>query len=460
MNIIIAGMGVVGRHVAEILQAEHHNIILLDLDNDALESAADQIDAMTIKGHACSESTLRKADIESCDLFVAVTNKDEVNLIAALRAKHLGATKAIARATDNVYFEEERGLFENMFGVDLVINPKFLTAIELHKLIRTQGAVAVEDFANNQIEMVQLPIEPNASKIINRPIRDIRLPKNVLLAAIIRDGDIIVPRGEVDLRVGDEVLCIGRINAIPEVEKLFGRERTRFTRKAILVGGGQVGATLARLLEADGIRVTIIEQSRARCEELSEMLTPRTEILHGDGTNAALLGELGVDTSDVFVAVSPEDEINLMASILARELGARRRISLVHRPDYTHVLEALGLDTTLSPRLLVAKEVLKHVRTSNLVSVSPIMGGRGEFLEFIVPERARIVGRDLRDFPQGALVCAGFGETGEGDERRKVAFIPDGKTVIEVGQRIIVFTRPAARKNVERLFNPPHLLSL
>jgi len=444
VNIIVAGMGVVGLHIASVLSAD--NLTLIDTSADSLEKAGDEIDAMTIHGSAVSERTLRQAGVEQCDLFIAVTDMDEVNIIAAVRAKHLGAKKAIARVTDRVYFEGEHGLYTDMFGIDLVINPKFLVALEIHKLIRTRGAVAVEDFANNQIEMVQLPIE-KATKGTNRPLQDVKMPDNVRIAGIVRHGELLIPHGGDQIRVGDDVLCIGKIDDIPKVEHLFGRERHRDTRYVIVVGGGDIGLALARYLEADNVDVRIIEKDRDRCERLQEELTGRhTEVLHGDGTNAHLLQELSIPTCDVFVAVSQKDEVNLMASLLAKEMRAQSCISLVHRPDFTQILKRLGIDSTLSPRVLVAREVLKHVGATDVLQVASIMDGQGEFMEFVVSKDARIANRPLKDvnFPRGAMVCAVFGD-GQ-------AFIARGDTVFEPGQRVVVITKPKVRKAVERLF--------
>ena len=444
MSIIVAGMGVVGIHVASVLTKE--NLVLIDIDTEVLEHAEDSVDAMTLQGNVVSEHILRRAGVRDCDLFIAVTDKDEVNIIAALRAKHLGAREALARVTNPVYFEGEHGIYHDMFGIDTVLNPKFLAAKEIHKLIRSQGAAAIEDFADNQIEMVQLPIE-QPTKGTNRPLQQIKLPPNVRIAGIIRLGELIIPHGGDQIRVGDDVLCIGKVDEIPAVEHLFGRERQRDTRYVVIVGGGDIGLTLARQLESDNIDVRLIEQDRQTCLQLQEALSGRhVEILHGDGTNRQLLQELGLATCDVFVAVSQKDEVNLMASLLAKELHAHRCISLVHKPDYTPILKRLGIDTTLSPRVLIAREVLKRIGENDVMSVAKILDGQGEFIEFSITTEARIAGRALHEvnFPRGAMVCACFGEHG--------AYIAKGDTVLKSGDRVVVITTPRARRAVERFF--------
>ena len=444
MNIIVCGMGEVGNHLSSVLVQEGHNLLIIDSDQKALDKADDLLDALTLCGHAGAIKTLKEARVGKADLFIAVTNQCEVNMIAALQAKDLGAKKTIARVNRSVYFEEERGITSDMLGIDLVINPRFLAAMEIHKLIRTQGAVAVEDFVDNKIEMLQLPVRPKA-KVVNRTLKDLKLPKHSLIVGIIRAGGLIIPCGADLLLAGDEVIVIGTIEEISTVEKLFGRDLADCAKNVFIVGGSEIALSVAKALEKDGIDTLIVEENRKRCRELSRALVTTT-IINGDGTNAQLLEEHGVMYADVFAALSNDDGINLMASLLAKDLGAKRSISLVHKPDYAEVCSRLGIDSTISPRLLVSKEVVKHVLSGPVVSISPIFGGRGEFIEFFVFKGSRICGKPLKElnFPRGAVICAGFGEDG--------AFIARGNTVLEKNQRIIVFTTPKARAGVERLF--------
>ncbi|MEO1269909.1 MAG: Trk system potassium transporter TrkA, partial [Myxococcota bacterium] len=327
MKIVIVGMGEVGKHIAKVLLDETHDVVIIDQDEGALNSAEERFDAMILQGHGGSIATLREAGIDSCDLFIAVTNNDEVNMISAIRAKQLGAKQTIARVSNEVYFDDERGLHRSTFGhIDLVINPKVLVAIEIHKLVRTAAAVAVEDFADNRIEMVQLPVD-ESSTTLNRPLRDLSLPNNTLIAAIERSGELIVPSGADKLLPGDEVLCVGRVEQIPQVERLFNRERKRFVHKVFIVGGSEIGEHLARTLDADGVHVVLVEQDRERCYELADQLGDNVTVLNGDGTNMTLLEEERIDRADVFIAASAHDEVNLMASLLAKDLGVRRSIA-------------------------------------------------------------------------------------------------------------------------------------
>ncbi len=454
MNIVIVGMGEVGKHIARVLVREGHDVVIIDKNPAALSSAEESLDAMVLQGHGAGARTLRQARVSDADLFIAVTDHDEVNIIAALRAKQMGARKTIARVSNEIYFEDHsRGLHTDMFGgIDLVINPEILVAIEMHKLVRSAGAVAVEDFANNRIEMEHLLVD-TGSAVLGKPLRDIRLPENTLIAAIERDEQLIIPSGNDIILPGDAVLVVGRIETMPELEKLFKRERKRFTQKVIIVGGSDIGEHLAQNLIRDDIRVVFIEQDRQRCYELVEDLGDDVTVLHGDGTDMHLLEEEGIAQVNVFITCSKADEVNLTAALLAKNLGVPRAIALVHKPDLAGVCERLGVDVTLSPRLAVARQVLKYVREGQIVSLRPVLDGRGEFLEFIAIAGSRIAGKPIKDvnFPRGANICAVLGKSG--------AFVPRGDAVIHAGDRVVVFTTPKLRQAVERIFKRPSILS-
>ena len=322
----------------------------------------------------------------------------------------------------------------------------------MHKLVRSVGAVAVEDFANNRIEMEHLVVNPG-SPVLGKPLRDLRLPENTLIAAIERDERLLIPRGNDVLMPGDAVLVVGLIDTMPALERLFRRERSRLTQKVFIIGGSDIGEHLAQTLVGDGIDVVLIEQDRNRCYELVEFLGDDITVLHGDGTDIYLLEEEGIESADVFITCSKEDEVNLTAALLAKNLGVQRAIALVHRPDLASVCERLGVDVTLSPRLAVARQVLKYVREGEIVSIRPVLDGRGEFLEFIAVQDSRVVGKPLTEvnFPRGANVCAVLGKNG--------AYVPRGDAVLAPGDRAVVFTTPDLRQAIERIFKRPRLLT-
>jgi trk system potassium uptake protein TrkA len=379
MNIVLVGMGAAGKHIAETLVKEGHDLVVIDQDETSLEHAEESLDAMVLHGHGASPVTLRQAGADRADLFVAVTNHDEVNMLAAIQAKRMGAAKVIARVSNEIYFEHDRGLYSDMFGlIDLVINPEILVALEMHKLVRSAGAVAVEDFANNRVEMEHLLVDAD-SAALNRSLKDLRLPENTLIAALVRDDQLIIPSGNDVILPGDEVLAVGRIEQMPALEKIFKRERKRYTQKVVIIGGSRIGEHLARALSADGIKVTFIDKRYENCVHLAEELGEGVTILHGDGTDVHLLEEERVGSAHVFVSCSAADEVNLMAALLAKDLGVQRAIALVHKPDYATVCERLGVDVSLSPRLAVARQVLKYVREGQIIGIRPVWRGGVSF---------------------------------------------------------------------------------
>jgi trk system potassium uptake protein TrkA len=292
--------------------------------------------------------------------------------------------------------------------------------------------------------MMQLPIKPEVPAL-GIALRDLETPPNVLVAAILRDDAILVPGGDDSVQEGDEVFLIGRTEDIGKAEALFGQKEETPFRKVVIVGGGDVGFNVASELEGSGHEVYLIEWDRKRCDELAEKLSD-TEVIAGDGTNLALLQELNVQNADVFVTLSRRDEINLMSALLAKELGVRKTIALVHRADYAAIYEHLGIDATVSPRRFAASQILKYVRAGEVLSVSVLEDGKGEALEIVVPDKAPIVGKPLHKvkIPRGAVIGAVAGPDG--------VIVPTGETVIAPGSTAIVFTTPDVRPRIEKFF--------
>jgi len=442
---IIIGMGEVGKYIASVLTAEKHDVTLVDTDALNLSKAEEMVDALALRGHGASMRTLRQANVKGADLVAAVTNRDEVNLLAALTAKELGARRTVARVTNREYLEDDdRGYYHNLLGIDLVVSTQILVANEIHKLIKSIGAVAVETFADNRVEMVEIPVKDDA-RAVGKPLKDLSLPSNTLVAALLREEQVIIPSGGDVVLAGDAVFLIGRMEKLAEAEKLFGKMRQQEASKVVIVGGGEIGYSVAKLLESESLDVTLIEEDSDRADELARTLH-NTVIINGDGTDLKLLREERVQYADVFVATSGDDEVNLMSSLLAKNLGAKKTVTLVNRPDYIPTYELLGLDATVSPRLFAANQILKYAREGEVVAVSLLAEGKAEILELIPQEGSPIVGKPLMDinFPQGALVAAVATEDG--------AVVPDGRHIIRPGNNVVVFTKPDVRSDVERLF--------
>ena len=442
MYVVVVGMGEVGRHVLHVLAAEGHEVVAVDIDAGKLERIQEQHDVAVVSGFGASPKVLREAGVEKADLLVAVTDNDEVNLVAALGGKRLGAVRTIARLQGSDYEEGESGVHYDMLGIDIVVNPRVLVAQELANVARSHGALDVLSLAGNRIETVHMEL-PTQSRVVHKPLSELKLPEQTLVAAVVRDRQLFVPGGADVLLPGDRVYVIGRSGHMDAVEDRFCGGRPN--QRVVLVGGGVVGEAVARSLEGSGLEITIIEVSRERAEQLAEAF-PHVTVLHGDGTELDLLNEEHIDEVDLFCALSHEDEVNLMAGLLARRLGARRVAALVHRPDYRGIYEQLGIDVVLSPRQVASDHILKYVRQSGLQSLTVLEGGQAEVLEFMAHADSRIVGVPLRrlNVPRGAILGA---IVHQGEVR-----VPRGDDVVRAEDTVVVFTTAEARDRVERLF--------
>ncbi len=447
MNTIIIGAGVVGFHITRLLAAEKHNVTVIDNNQDALSQIEEAYDVQTLLGHGASTVTLVEADVDQADLLVAVTSNDEINLLASLIANQLGAKRTVASLQNPAYHDvSAHFLYHNLLGIDLVINPKTLAAAEISQRIRIPGAVAVESFAGGRVAMKQIEVT-SSFNYLGQELKSYELPVKCLIASILRKEDVIIPSGTDLLLKGDRVFVIGQKEKMKKIEAFFGNF-IMHVRNVTIVGGGDIGVIVAKNLEANNISVKLFEEDRDRCEQLSRELN-RTMVMHGSGTDLALLKEERIFNMDAFVAVSGEDETNLLAGLLAKELGVPKSIVLVHRPDYMPVYERLGVNAAISPREITAKYILKYVRSGDVSAISLIEDDKAEILEILVGKDSPIDGISLIEaphigFPRGAIVGA-IVKKGEVE-------IPHGETIMENGDTVIVFALPKVVKQIEKVF--------
>ena len=451
MDIVVIGMGEVGKYITSVLVGQGHNVTVVDLEHQALTAVEESTDVLAWRGNGATLRGLTEVKAAQADLLIAASNNDEANIVAGTLAKKLGTRKVIVRVSNREHMPDEQGVHYNFFDIDLLISPEILTAIEITKQVRSVGAIMVENFADNRIELLQLAIDEK-SRLIKHPLIEISkqhlFGKGIGVAAILRSGALLIPSGADAMLPGDEVFLIGRGESMEEIEAMFGKTRRLSAHRVMLIGGGEIGLSVARELERRDIEVILIERDSDRADDLASKLD-RTTVLNGDGTNLALLEEEGAGNCDVFITASPDDETNLMAGLLSKRLGCKKVVALVHKPDYGPIYEQLGIDAAISPRMVAARQIIKYVREGEVVSVSVLAEGRGEILELIAPEEGHIVGKKIMDvnFPRGAMIGAVAGEKG--------VFVPDGSDVIQPGNTAIVFTTPAVRPAVERLFCKP-----
>jgi trk system potassium uptake protein TrkA len=443
MNIVIIGLGEVGRHLLSVLDKEGHDIVAVDASAKAVQNAEENYDVASMVGYGASETLLKIAGVARADLVAAVTNHDEMNLIAALAAKQLGAKHVVARVQGTAWSEWTEGIRYGLLGVDVVINPRVLVAQELSRIARSYGASDVVDLAQDRVELVQIDLEE--SRVLNKPLSSVELPPHTLVSAVVRDGELFVPGGADVLVKGDRVYLIGRPEGVLAAERLFSKERE--ARRVCIVGGGVVGKALARELISLGATVMMIESDLAVAEEISAEFQG-IEVVHGDGTDGALLEEEEVGTYDLFAAVTRQDEINLMAALLAQRAGCKRTATIVQRADYASIYRQLGVDIVLSPRTVASDQILRFSRGGGLHSLTVLEDGQAEVVELTASPKCRAVNKPLHrmNLPRGSLLAAIV----HGDD----VIIPHGKDVVHPGDRVILMTTKEARPTVERLFRP------
>ncbi len=444
MNVIIIGAGEVGLHIASILSREAHSVTIVDAAQSRIERVEETLDIGTICGHGANPDMLITAGAESADLALAVTNHDEVNLVAALTAKALGAGKVVARVRSRQYLDETKLSYRDLLGIDLIINPVVFTAYEIAKFIENPDALAIESFARGQIEMRQIRVEDD-SPLTSKPLKEIPLEPGTLIGSILRDDTLIIPHGASVIRPADVVTIIGQKGRMDRMQKLITGADAK-VRNVMIFGGDQIGLLLAQLLENLRCAVKLIEEDRSRCQELAEQLH-KTTVVHGNATDLDLLKRERVGSADAFIAVTNDDERNIMAVLLAKEQGAGKGIVLTHRPDFASLLEKVGIDHAISPRLITANRILGLVRRGELHSTAILADGKAEAIELRVAEGAKIVNRTLKQvrFPKNTLIAALI--------RHDQVIVPRGSDTFNVGDTVVAFTQSESIDGLLKLFH-------
>ena len=442
MYVIVVGMGQVGRHVVRELEQDGHDVVAIDSDARSIEEIEDEQDVGTLVGYGSSPDILKQAGAHKAELLVAVTNDDEVNLVAALAGRDMGCKRTIGRVQGAAYSSSDEGIHYGMLGIDVVINPRILVAQEVAKIARSRGAIEVLGLAGNRVEMIQVELPAN-SRMLHKSLANLSLPRDVLIGAVVREGELFVPGGADVLLAGDRIYLLGHAGRMDEIEDSFGSGRE--AARVCIIGGGVIGSALARLLSAADVEVMLVEKDRDKAEVLADELAEVT-VIHGDGTDIHLLEDEQVGAFDLFAAVTSEDEVNLMAGLLAKRIGVQRTISIAQRPDYAEIYHQLGIDIVLSPRTVASEHILRYVRRSEVQSLTLLEHGQAEVLELSAREGSRIVGTPLKrlNMPRGALLASVVSK----DKVR----IPRGDDQIQAGDTVVVVATAAARTAVERLF--------
>jgi trk system potassium uptake protein TrkA len=446
MKVLIVGAGEVGFHLAERLSEENQDVVLIEADPERADFASQQLDVLTKVGNGASLPVLEDAGIKGARMLLAVTSQDEVNLISCLAASRLGVEFTIARVSNPEYYQRGSVLSGDQLGIDLLINPERECAWETYQLLQAAAATDVAQFADGRVELLGVrvkqgaPVEGRTLAEIGTELEDFHYNT----VAIQREGATIIPRGQDRILAGDQIYVLAPTDEAPEIHRLAGYEGFSL-RRVMIAGGSAEGEYLAELLEKNGVECTILDHDRRRCLELAERL-PHSLVLHADATDLELLEMEGVSGIDGFVASTSHDETNMLASLLAKSVGARKVVSLIHKFDYLPIVPKVGIDAAVSPRMSTVNAILRYVRRGRVMTVAALKGTGAEAIEFNMGSHARVLNTPLRDLhlPKGALI----GTILRGEE----IILPRGDDMILVGDEVIVFTLPDAVSEIERLF--------
>jgi len=446
LKIIIVGAGEVGFNIASRLASEYKQVTVIDTDETAIQRIHDNLDVQTIIASGSNPEVLIRADIKNTDILLAVTDSDEVNLVACFMTNMLSpGTKKLARLR-NPDFEKYHEIFKTQSPfIDTVINPEIEVVNTIRRIIDVPGAIDAGSFVDQKVRYAGISVQKHSS-LVNMKLVD--LPSlfegnRPIIAAIIRNNEAIVPRGNDIIKAGDLLYFVCESQYFYKTLKILGTSGPK-VKNALIVGGGRIGERLARLLELDGIKTKIIESDINRCHYLSTHLE-KTIVLHGDGSDQKLFLEENAGQNDAVICVTNDDETNILVSLLAKNMGVANTITRIGKSNYFPLLPTIGIEKVVSPRLSAVSSILQDVRKGKVLSDISIFCEKGEFIEALAIEESGITGKPLKkiSFPKGALLVCII--------RDDQITIPTGDSVIHGGDKIILFTVKEAVKKLEKL---------
>jgi trk system potassium uptake protein TrkA len=449
MRVLICGGGQVGALTARRLVREGNEVTIVDPNPERCEELESTLDAHVVEGSASRVLTLKRAGIRDAEMVIAVTDQDEVNVLACLIAQvDSQARIKVARIRTHEVDEWRRVAKASGVKIDLVIHPEQELAKKIMRVIRLPGVSDIYEFAGRQVRLFGMYVE-RGSHLAGRTLVELQRdgpPENSLVALIFRGSQVIIPHGAVELRVGDQLYVLATKENLLDVVEFMGLQRTIKLERVFILGGKQLGITCAELLQEKGTSVKLFEKDARRSARIAEILD-KTVVLHADGTDQRILEEENVEGVDAFLALTNDDEDNIIAALLARRLGARKVVALINRLNYLPLAQRLGVNTTVSPRLAAVDRILQFVRKGRVLSVTTFREEEAEAIELVATEKSKYVGRKLRDirFPRGSIVGAIVRPDGE-------AIVPRGDMEIRPGDRVVFFCLESVVPELESAF--------
>lgn len=440
MRIIILGAGKVGKALTQNLANEDHDLVVVDLNANKIDRMVNQYDVLGIVGNGATYDILLEAGVAETDVFIAVTESDELNILACLMAKKMGAKSLIARVRNPEYLKQ-RAFMRDQLGLSMIINPELEGANEIRRLLLFPSAFKIDTFVGGKIELAEFRLNKEA-KLNGLSLKELTTisKTNVLVCAIQRKDELLIPDGNVVLRENDRIYVSGGhrdlVRFCQDID-LFEQK----TKKVIIVGGGKIAFYLSQQLVEQGIKVKILESNHRRCVELSRKL-PQVTIIESDGSEEDVLIEEGIEKVDALVALTGVDEENIVISLYGKQMNVKKTVAKVTRMNFSNVLNNLDIDSVISPKSIIATQILRYVRAkdnkdddSSVKTLHKIADDQVEAMEFVVTPNTTFVNQKLADvnLNPNVLIAA--------ISREKGFIIPKGETTVRLEDHIVVISK-------------------
>lgn len=449
LKAVIIGAGEVGMQVADHLAQEEKDVVLVDTDADALRDAIESMDIKTVQGPGDSPVTLQDTGVDRADLVLAVTDSDATNIIACLFANKLWPTAVtLARIRNEDYTKGQEDLINGALGINTLVNPEREVVKAVERMLSLPGILEYNEFAGGLVKMVSLQV--NSGPMLNLKLFNFNkiVPENIIVAAIERKGELIVPSGQDEILSGDIVHFVtlpGNLRVLRRATDYFDKEPAR---SVFIIGGGNTGLRLARLLEESGYGVKLAEIDEERCRYLADVLHSSL-VLRGDGTDHVFLREENIGEMDAVVTLTGSDEENVLIALLAKSMGVGHAIVRVNKKEYHPLVESVGLKFYINPRTAAVNSILRYIRRGRVMASVAIGNDDAEVIEIVAEHGSKLVNTPLfgLGLPKGALILA-LVRGGE-------AIIPTGQDSIRPNDRVIILASHGAMDKVEGFFTPP-----
>ena len=445
MKIVIVGAGAVGTHLSKLLSREHQDCVLIDGDEERLGTLS-EYDVMTYQASPTSIQALKEAGVEHADLFVGVTPEESTNLNACILAHALGAKKTVARIDNYEYLSPEHQAFFKNLGVDSLIYPEVLAAIDITNGLKLSWVRQRWDVHDGALILLGIKLR-EAAEILNQPLHNLCGPDDPYhVVAIKRNGDTLIPGGMDELRVNDLVYFMTTKEYIPYIRKIVGKEHYTDVKNVIIMGGGKT-AVRAALTIPNYMSVKIIEKDAQRCEKLNELLEKdEAMVIHGDGRDLGLLEEEGIRNTQAFVALTGNAETNILACLTAKKLGVRKTVAMVENLDYVSMAESLDIGTIINKKTIAASHIFQMMLDADVENLRSLMLVDAEVAEFTAAEGSKVTKKPVKD------LGLPFGATIGGLVRKGVGMLVNGNSQIQAGDSVMVFCHEQKLNNIEKFF--------